>query len=398
MAVGPWVSGNCRHVSGKGLGRRRLLLSAILTLIVGPACFVRAAAEGDPAWPRVPAGVEYVHRRVGDVPWAIHVVKVDRSRAGFDFVSTLGQGRICGLATVRRQVGTVGGELGRAIAAVNGDFFVIRSGPYQGDPTGLHIVAGELVSTSRGGAFWIDTEGGARIGEVHTRIRVTGPGGIDVQAGLNQQRADDAAVLFAPVFGDSTRTSGGRELVLEAAGAEDWLPLRVGATCRGRVAAIREGGNAPLGPNTVVLSIGPEKAGALAGLSEGAVVEIAVSSSPDLAGVRTAVGGGAILIQDGKPRSWQGSLPRHPRTAVGYNAEHVFLVVVDGRREGLSVGMTYVELAALMGELGCTDAINLDGGGSSTLWLGESVMNQPSDGRERAVANSLVLVDKGEKE
>jgi exopolysaccharide biosynthesis protein len=56
--------------------------------------------------------------------------------------------------------------------------------------------------------------------------------------------------------------------------------------------------------------------------------------------------------------------------------------------------MHYPELAALLSRLGCTDAINLDGGGSSTLWLDGHIMNSPSDGRERRVANSLVVVSK----
>jgi exopolysaccharide biosynthesis protein len=54
--------------------------------------------------------------------------------------------------------------------------------------------------------------------------------------------------------------------------------------------------------------------------------------------------------------------------------------------------MTFSELGALAQRLGCTDALNLDGGGSSTLWLGGLVMNLPSDGRERPVANALFVV------
>lgn len=68
------------------------------------------------------------------------------------------------------------------------------------------------------------------------------------------------------------------------------------------------------------------------------------------------------------------------------------MVVVDGRQEPLSVGMTYPELASLMKRLGCAYAMNLDGGGSSTLWLDGHIMNSPSDGRERRVANSLIVV------
>jgi exopolysaccharide biosynthesis protein len=54
--------------------------------------------------------------------------------------------------------------------------------------------------------------------------------------------------------------------------------------------------------------------------------------------------------------------------------------------------MTYPELAGLMQRYGCKHALNLDGGGSSTLWLDDRVVNSPSDGRPRSVANSLIVV------
>ena len=94
---------------------------------------------------------------------------------------------------------------------------------------------------------------------------------------------------------------------------------------------------------------------------------------------------------------------RHPRTGVGINADGTKLVflIVDGRREGFSVGMTLGEFADEFRRRGCNNAINLDGGGSSTLVLrtpeGYRVMNRPSDGStleiplsiERPVANAL---------
>jgi exopolysaccharide biosynthesis protein len=67
-------------------------------------------------------------------------------------------------------------------------------------------------------------------------------------------------------------------------------------------------------------------------------------------------------------------------------------VVVDGRQPATAVGMSHHELAGLMQRLGCTDALNLDGGGSSTLWYEGKVMNQPSDSAPRPVGNALVLL------
>jgi hypothetical protein len=66
-------------------------------------------------------------------------------------------------------------------------------------------------------------------------------------------------------------------------------------------------------------------------------------------------------------------------------------VVVDGRQD-MSVGATVAETAAIMSRLGCVEAINLDGGGSSTLALSGLVLNRPSDGTERPIANSVLLM------
>ena len=86
---------------------------------------------------------------------------------------------------------------------------------------------------------------------------------------------------------------------------------------------------------------------------------------------------------------------RHPRTAVGFDAEArvLWLVVVDGRQAPYSEGMSLPELADLFVSLGVGDALNLDGGGSSTMTLGERVANRPSDlSGERRVGNSLWVV------
>jgi exopolysaccharide biosynthesis protein len=83
----------------------------------------------------------------------------------------------------------------------------------------------------------------------------------------------------------------------------------------------------------------------------------------------------------------------HPRTAVGLSADRrrLLLVVADGRREGVP-GPTLTELAAVLVEVGACTALNLDGGGSSALWLRDRIVNRPSDGAERKVSNHLGVV------
>lgn len=102
------------------------------------------------------------------------------------------------------------------------------------------------------------------------------------------------------------------------------------------------------------------------------------------ADVRTGVAGFEVLMQDGEVLSRQGG-PLHPRTAVGLDASgrYLHLVVVDGRQAGYSEGMSSEELGHYLQQLGCHSALNLDGGGSSILLLGQApgklaVMNRPS--------------------
>jgi len=95
---------------------------------------------------------------------------------------------------------------------------------------------------------------------------------------------------------------------------------------------------------------------------------------------RWAVSGFGGLLKKGAILPKEGG-PLHPRSAIGLDAkgQKVTLVVVDGRQPGFSEGMTTRELAVLMKELGCTDALNLDGGGSSILLYEGKILNKPSD-------------------
>ncbi len=377
-----------------GRSRGAIGIFCLLVWLCGSG-FLLAAAPG---LPRVEPGIEYLHHRIGDGPWSIHVVKVDRLSGKFRLVSALAQGHIYGLATVSEQVESLGDAWGRPVAAINGDFFLIRSGPYQGDPTGLHVTQGELVSAPTGASFWVDAEGAPHIGKVTAKFRATGSNGLDIAFSLNQARADDAAVLYTPAIGESTRTGPGLELVLEKSGQGDWLPLRPGGRYQARISAINGQGDVRLTPQTMVLSIGPKLARGLPTQAVGMVISLHLNTSPDLTGVTTALGGGPVLLDGGESPGWAAPQPRHPRTALGWNDKQFFLAVVDGRQEPLSVGMTYPELASLLSGLGCTHAINLDGGGSSTLWLDGHIMNSPSDGGERRVANSLIVVSDDEDE
>ncbi|MBM7691665.1 uncharacterized protein YigE (DUF2233 family)/predicted phosphodiesterase [Peribacillus deserti] len=118
--------------------------------------------------------------------------------------------------------------------------------------------------------------------------------------------------------------------------------------------------------------------------------------------LQEALGGNAILVKNGQiyqtPKT---GADKEPRTAVGIKKDgDVFFAVVDGRQEPYSSGISMPDLAQLMIDLGAVNALNLDGGGSSTFTTREmggdnlEVDNKPSDRGERSVANSWLIVSK----
>jgi hypothetical protein len=114
------------------------------------------------------------------------------------------------------------------------------------------------------------------------------------------------------------------------------------------------------------------------------------------AGVADSLGGYPLLLSDGETmvtNCWASICGRHPRTAIGVDEEGwMLLVVVDGRRRG-SVGMDLLRLANLMRRLGAVSALNLDGGGSSTMVVRGKIVNRPSDGWERWVSSGVLILD-----
>jgi exopolysaccharide biosynthesis protein len=111
-------------------------------------------------------------------------------------------------------------------------------------------------------------------------------------------------------------------------------------------------------------------------------------------GVRDAIGGSNVLVNGGRvvlgPCSGAICAP-NPRTGIGLTADgRIVLVVVDGRQSG-AAGMTLPAFATFMASLGVESAMNLDGGGSSTIVIKGGVANSPSDGFERSVTNAIVV-------
>lgn len=380
-------------------------MALVLSAVAGTVAAAEANGE---------KSVTYKNDRIESGPWSIHVAKIARSDPTLEIRSMLARGTVLGLSTVSDQVLALPPDAGTPLAAVNGDFYERDNGRYAGDPRGLQIVDGDLVSDPTGNpnycAFWIDPEGNPHVGNVTSQFKVTFPNGQSFPFGLNEQREErrsGSMVIYTPTMGRSTRTTGGKELLLEKTDKSAWTPFRVGETYTARLRQISETGNTKLENDVLVLSISPRLATNLPPLEAGAEFKISTATAPDLHGVRTAIGGGSIITRDGKKTriggpeggsfssfSFSSMFERHPRSAVGFSKTHIYLLEVDGRQRGLSVGMKLEELGEYMAKIGCEEAINLDGGGSAAFWYRGRIVNSPCDGTERAVANGLVVVRK----
>ena len=217
---------------------------------------------------------------------------------------------------------------------------------------------------------------------------------------INGERGTNKLILYNKFIGASSLTnSSGTEVKLQKIDL-----LITNATIRfvalEKVSGI---GNMTIGDNYILSGNGTSGNFLTNNINIGDTVVLFIGTSPNSGNLTCLMGGGPRLITNGtRPSSFVGVEgfgeshvnTRHPRTAVGFNADStkVYFLVVDGRQPALSVGMSCAELADYMISIGCYHAVNLDGGGSSTMVVRNEIKNSPSDGSERSVGNALLAV------
>ena len=153
--------------------------------------------------------------------------------------------------------------------------------------------------------------------------------------------------------------------------------------------SIPEGGYVIVGPAKLLKPLAFEKK-----------VELKIGTSPDWKNVNHIISGGPYLVKNSEvfvdmTAQKLGSVGgKNPRTAIGYTKDNeMIMVAVDGR-EGSSVGMTLMQLANFMKSLGCVNAMNLDGGGSTVMYVNGQVVNRPQVRGGITLSNALVLSKK----
>lgn len=140
-----------------------------------------------------------------------------------------------------------------------------------------------------------------------------------------------------------------------------------------------------------------EKQVFLANLRKGRKIELEIKQNENWQDVNHIVSGGPFLVKNGeifvdvKEQKLLSITGRNPRTAIGYTKDNEFIMMTVDGREKASVGMTLTETARVMKEFGCVWAMNLDGGGSSVMFVKDQIVNNPSIKGGIAVSNALII-------
>jgi len=372
---------------------------------------VRPATSTVPSGRPLAPGIEFFQEvgPAGDSPrrLSFSYLRIDPKSPGIRLESALAQDRIWGTDPTRgRETLSKMARRRGALAAVNGGYF--GSG---GDPVGLNIGAGELRSEPlyNRSVLMIDKNGNTDIANVSMKATVRVRNREWPLNGINRPPVNARQLLaYNPRFHNATLPADGRpEWVVELTGGV----LRPGRNL-GKIVRSTVGGTTPIPENGMVLSAGGNLGDEMrAVLESGDPVEVDIQLviptparvSPKE--IQHAIAGAPRLVSNGqrdirvtgedvKPDV---ALGRSPRTAVGICRDgSLILLVVDGRNESLSQGATLEELADLLIGLGAVDAVNFDGGGSSTMVVEGAVVNAPSEkAGERPIADALLVFADG---
>ena len=371
------------------INKKFLLLLCALCALCG-----QLAAQD---WKTVNNGIEYaeVIREISGLKVNMNLFRLDLTKVRLDVVhamdAAIGTEKTSSIATRHR-----------AYAAINAGFFRLDTSIWAGDAAGVLQINGKLLSEPNNGRIQLLINNKKRVTDVFfARLALTksiriGKGTLEL-TGINRERKQDDLIMYTPDFSRTTLTNNdGIEVVV----------------LKDKIASVLPGlGGAVIPRDGYVLSASGkyrdqlEKAAATAGpvtfvrRADGVPDEIRddpikYPSEWDM------VGGAPQLIKNGKiDITWQEEKSsrsfvetRHPRTAVAKLKGGKFLMItVDGRTES-SGGIGLQDLAEYLLGLGATDAINLDGGGSTTMFLDGKVVNHPSDKEgERKVSDAILV-------
>lgn len=379
-------------------------------------------------WEPIITGFDYQQFTLPD-PNNVYVARMDRNNTDCVIDSCIGQGyfhiidwpagraRVSQMATMYDEAINYWGEgpghnywgtRNDVVVAINGDGF---DGLAQfGVPTGGQMISGWYAKrfgefSTPGMAYTLNRYVfmGGYINHPSNKNLVTYPtlGQNQTINGINIERESDKLIIYTPHYNTNTQTdNSGVEVLVEL--STPLLIKPVPNYVSGYVKEVRINQGSTIIPfDHIVLSATGSASTKLSSLNVGDEVRVSMELNHyegdpgDYTKTYSCIGYMTFrfLIDGVIPSSTHPNWNDHePRTAVAYNNDYIYFLVVDGRTS-ISVGMTMPEIGNFcITYLSATDGINQDGGGSSAIWVNGQIKNSPSDGAERYVANGLMMV------
>lgn len=381
-----------------------------------PDSVIRRDEIGSKRWPQ---GFQ-LHRYWWTGGAAVYIAEMDRTAENLQFGVELANNQILGRETITSATRRLIRKKILPLAGVNGSFGIREDSYGRGGMIfNLHIQNGELVSIpislDRWGysppspwgetSFGVTPEGEFLLERVELNGQLRIGNDIFPISAINQICSSSCpVVIFTPRFGRRTLTRRSYEFTLKKLK----LPLTGKYTSRFVVTEVNRRGNSTIPSDGVVIAVESRTARhwtkKIATSTKG-TLEIALTPTK-WQHVQQGVGGNLRLVRDGKiepelvrfgktygrsASAHRNGASRHPRSALGFNDEKLFLIAVDGRQHGYSMGMTLYDMGKFFSELGIKHAINFDGGSSSTLWALGQVANSPAHGYERRIFNVAMI-------
>lgn len=337
---------------------------------------------------KIVAGLDHKHFvRKGSEPLSLHLLNIDLDKISLKF--QLAKNEILGRETVSSIVKRSG-----ATGGINGGFFELY-GPYQGDPEGLYVSFGKILSEPifNRSSFGICKEDDLQnvvVDQVKVDTYLVFNGKRKRVLGLNRERKSDDIVVYMPEFGHKTLTDdSGAEIIVKNGVVSEII------SAKGSSIIPKDG--------MVISASGKFKKGLIKDIKSRLAVKLTHEvrsirrdgEKLDLNGCSFTTAGPTLIMKGSILPKFRNvaSSERAPRTAIGVNdRKEVVIVVVDGREPEFSVGMSLGELANFLKSQWVSEGYNLDGGGSTTLVLKGKTLNRPSDVTgERAVGDAILF-------
>lgn len=333
-------------------------------------------------------GVIYFSEYVEAGPWQIDVMEIDLTNEWLHIETVKADDLLYGLERTTSMAARNNYEGHRVVGAVNADFYNTANG----EPLGTQLIKGEYLKVNtEWRSIGFDVNNLPFMGLYGFAGSVITADTVAQLHGINRDRLDEELILYNKFKGNTTLTNQwGSEVRFKLLG--DWY---ANDTLKA-VAIEREIGigSMSLDDSTFVLAgHGGSNMFLQDKIADGDTIKLFLKLGLNRNKLTSAVGGSHYLVQNSVVVASDGD--RHPRTAAGFSADStkLYLMTVDGRQPGYSIGMSLKELGQYMLSIGAANALNLDGGGSTTMVVRGEIKNSPSDpGGERSVSNSLLLI------